>query len=220
MTVTVDVPAIAPRAAGPAFPSGFRRRLVWQLGTEFGPLLTFFVVFLASDLAPATAAYAAAVAVAFAVSWVRNRRVPVLPSLSVGLVLAFCGLTLALDDALFVKIQPTVMNLFFAAVIGIGWALGYRVVAMILAPECRLDEAGQRRLTMRTTSYLLALAVLNELVWRTASTDVWVAFKVIVLFGMNILFALSQIPLLRGHMTAERRTARPPVSRRRAGGGR
>lgn len=195
-----------PQARAP-LPPGFRLRLARQLATEFAPLLLFFLAFLWKDLVWATAVYALATAAAFASAWALHRRIPVLPSITTGLVLVFAGLTLVLDNELFIKIKPTVVNGFYGLVLGIGWLCGYRLVERVLGPELRLDESGLRRLTLHASLYLVGLAVLNELVWRTVPTDVWVVFKVFVLVACNLAFALSQLPLIRRHA---RFAAAPP----------
>lgn len=187
-------------AAGEPLPPGFRRRLLRHLTIEIGPLLLFFLGFLWQGLLWATAIYGVATVVAFALTWARHRRLPVLPSVTALLVLIFVGLTLALDEAVFIKIKPTVVNGFYGLVLLGGWLAGFRLVERVLGGEVELDETGLRLLTLRTGSYLLGLAVLNEIVWRSLPTEHWVLFKVFVMVGCNLLFAWSQLPLVRAHM--------------------
>ena len=49
------------------------------------------------------------------------------------------------------------------------------------------------------SSFFILLAVLNEIVWRTQTTDVWVNFKVFGIMGITIVFTIIQIPLLKKH---------------------
>ena len=181
-------------------PRGFKRRLLRHMAVELGPLLVFFGVYFLQGLLWATGAYAVATAAAFAVAWTHNRRLPVLPSITFLLVALFAGLTLAFDDATFIKIKPTVVNGFYGIVLLVGWLLGYRLVERVLAGHARLDDRGLRLLTLRAGAYLVGLAALNELVWRSVPTEVWVVFKVFVLVGLNLLFAWSQLPLVRRHL--------------------
>lgn len=183
-------------------PAGFKRRLFRQLLTELGPLLLFFLVFMWKDILWATAFYAAATVVAVGVSMALHRKLPILPLISAVLVMIFAGLTLLLEEEMFIKIKPTVINGFYGLTLGVGWLIGYRLVEKVLAPECTLDEDGLRALTLRVTAYLIGLALLNELVWRTVSTDTWVIFKVFVMVGLNLVFAWSQVPLVRRHLRA------------------
>jgi intracellular septation protein len=189
---------------GRMFPRGFRRRLGRQLLSEVGPPILFFIAFMASDIYYATAVYAAAATGSVALSWAKQRRVPVLPLISTGLVLIFAGLTLGLDDATFIKIKPTVTNGFYAAVIGVGWLMGFRLIDRMLKPEAELDDAGLRALTWRVFAYLTALAIANEAAWRLLSTEGWVTFKVFGLIFLNLTFAAAMLPLVKRHLIATR----------------
>jgi len=60
-----------------------------------------------------------------------------------------------------------------------------------------------RKLTLRCGLFFLFLAGLNEFVWRTQSTDFWVAFKVWGTMPLTMIFALSQLPLMQRHMVAD-----------------
>ncbi|MEQ8348763.1 MAG: septation protein IspZ [Sneathiellaceae bacterium] len=198
----------------PDLPPRFRRRLLRQLVTELAPLLIFFLVFLAKGLLWACAAYGGATIIAFAAAWQAHRRIPVLPSLTAFLVLLFAGLTIALDDATFIKIKPTVVNGFYGILLGIGWLLGYPLVARVLGPDARLDRTGLRIVTIAASIYLLALAGVNELVWRTLPTEQWVLFKVFVLVGCNLLFACAMLPVVRRHLQAGGAQDRPAATGR------
>lgn len=181
-------------------PTGFKRKLLRQLLIEVGPLLVFFLTFMWKGILLATAAYAVTTVVAFVLSWTTHRRFPVLPSVTTLLVATFAGLTLALDEALFIKIKPTVTNGFYGLVLLGGWLFGFRLVERVLGEHGKLDERGVRLLTWRAGGYLLFLAALNELVWRTASTEQWVIFKVFVIVACNLLFAWLQLPLIKRHL--------------------
>lgn len=191
-------------------PEGFACRLTRQLLTELGPLLVFFGVFMWRGLLWGTAAYAAATAAAYIAAWHAHRRLPILPTVSGLLVLVFAGLTLALEDGLYIKIKPTVVNGFYGIVLGLGWLMGLPLVERVLGSEMRLDEAGLRLVTIATSLYLIGLAVLNEIVWRSVSTDVWVTFKVFVLVGANLAFLLLLLPIFRRHLIAPSRGERDP----------
>lgn len=190
--------AAAGRLAG-GLPAGFKRRLGRQLAIEFGPLILFFLAFSWQGIYAATAVYAVAALLALGGSWWLHRRLPVVPLVATVLVVIFAGLTLALGEAMFIKIKPTVVNGFFALVLGIGWFCGFRLIDRSLGDELKLDEEGQRILTWRAVAYLVTLACLNEIVWRTLPTDTWVVFKVFILICCNVVFALCQLPLIRAH---------------------
>ena len=194
--------ARGPEAREAALPAGFKRRLFWQLLGEVGPLLTFFLAFGIWGIVPAAGVYAVATVASLGWSWYRHRHLPILPLVSTGLVMLFAGLTIALDDALFIKIKPTVTNGFFALVLAGGWLVGFRLIRRVLGQSVRLDEPGERLLTWRVAGYLGFLALANELVWRSVPTDVWVLFKVFIMVALNLAFGWSQLALIRRHRVA------------------
>jgi intracellular septation protein len=185
-----------------SLPSGFTLKLAGKLAGEVGPLLIFFLAYDWWGIFVATAAYAGATLVSLLLTWLTLRRLPLLPLISTALVAVFAGLTIALDNDLFIKLKPTVVNGFYALLIGGGWCLGFSVVRRVLAPTLVLDRAGERALTWRITAYLATLAVANEIVWRSFPLDLWVLFKVFISLGCNLLFVLVHFPFIRRHRVA------------------
>ena len=61
------------------------------------------------------------------------------------------------------------------------------------------SDRGWRILTLRWGLFFFLLALLNEIVWRTQTTDFWVAFKVWGIMPLTIVFALLQVPLILKH---------------------
>jgi intracellular septation protein len=164
---------------------------------DYGPLAVFFVAYLLLGLMAATAALIAASLAALLAAWALERRVPPIPLVTAALVVVLGGLTLWLRDETFIKMKPTIVQLLFAAVLGGSVVLGRPVLKPLLGPMMPpLSDAAWRQFTLRYALFFLAMAALNELVWRTQSTDVWVTFKVFGLSGLTFLFILSQIPFV------------------------
>jgi intracellular septation protein len=180
-----------------------------KLVLELGPLAVFFLFNARGGLFAATGAFMVATVAALAVSFVLVRRVPVMPLVSGVVVLVFGGLTLALNDELFIKLKPTIVNLLFAAVLLGGLAFGKSLLGLVFDEVIRLDAAGWRKLTLRWALFFLLLAALNELVWRMFSTDAWVSFKVFGVMPLTIAFALAQIPLMQRHALPEPSEEKP-----------
>ena len=170
--------------------------------SDYGPIAVFFAAYVTSDLLWATGALMAATAVALALSLAIARRVPLMPLITAGVVGVFGGLTLALQDETFIKMKPTIVQVLFAAILIGGLAFGRPLLKPLMGAAWSMDDQGWRKLTLRFALFFLAMAALNELVWRTQSTDFWVSFKVFGILGLTLLFALSQTPLMRRHHLA------------------
>ena len=122
-----------------------------------------------------------------------------MPLVSGVVVVVFGGLTLGLQDELFIKLKPTIVNTLFGVVLLGGLYFGRPLLAVVLDACSTSTDEGWRKLTLRWALFFFVLAVLNEIVWRTLSTDFWVSFKVFGIMPLTIVFALAQTPLLMRH---------------------
>jgi intracellular septation protein len=170
-----------------------------KLLIDLGPLIAFFAAYKLYDIMVATAAAIVATLVVLIVSWVRERRVAVMPIVTGVLMVVFGGLTLWLADETFIKMKPTMVNGLFAAVLLGGAAFGQGLIKHLFGMVFDLEEAAWRALSVRWGVFFAVLALLNEIVWRTVSTDLWVNFKVFGLIGLTVAFSLAQMPFLTRH---------------------
>ena len=167
--------------------------------TEYGPLVVFFGAYVLSDLITATAALMIATLAALVLSYAVSRRVPLMPLITAGVVGVFGGLTIWLNDETFIKLKPTIVQGLIAAVLLGGLAFGRSLLKPVLGSAWQMNDEGWRRLTFRFGIFFVAMALLNEAVWRTQSTDFWVSFKVFGIMGLTFLFILTQLPMLNRH---------------------
>jgi len=170
-----------------------------KLVLDIGPLILFFVVNAKAGIFAATAAFMAAVVVALVVSYVLIRRFPVMTVVSAVIVMVFGGLTIFLHDDTFIKMKPTLIYLLFAGVLGGGLLLRKPLLSIVFDSVFHLTDEGWRKLTIRWAVFFLVMAVLNEIVWRTQSTDFWVSFKLFGFVPLTFLFAIAQLPLMKKH---------------------
>ncbi len=174
-----------------------------KLALDLGPLVLFFAANARYGIFVATATFMVAVVVALAVSYALTRQLPIMPLVTAVIVLVFGGLTLILQDELFIKLKPTIIYLLFAGVLLGGLAFGKPLLGMVFDSVFHLTAEGWRKLTLRWAVFFLFLAVLNEIVWRTQTTDVWVSFKVFGVVPLTFLFGALQYPLLTKYAAPE-----------------
>ncbi len=191
-----------------------------KLALDLGPLLLFFVAnskpaLFEPWLAPlipqavqtgeragifvATAVFMVAILLALAASYALTRRLPAMALVSAVVVVVFGGATLIFQNETFIKLKPTIIYLLFAGTLFGGLIFRKPLLATVFDRMFNLTDEGWRKLTIRWALFFLALAVLNEIVWRTQSTDTWVTFKVFGVMPLTFLFAALQYPLLTRH---------------------
>jgi len=207
-------------------PAASKRHLnpLLKLALDMGPLLLFFfansrpALFmpLVGPLLPAaasgekagifvaTAVFMVAILVALVVSYALTRHLPVMAMVTAVIVVVFGGLTLVLHDDTFIKMKPTIIYLLFGGILLGGMLFNKPLLAVVFDSVFDLTEEGWRKLTLRWAIFFLALAVLNEIVWRTQTTDFWVNFKVFGVVPLTFIFAALQYPLLQKHAATEK----------------
>jgi intracellular septation protein len=167
---------------------------------EWGPLLAFFLANARGGIFWGTGIFMAATVLALAVSWGMTRKIAMVPLIGAVFVALFGGLTLWLQNETFIKVKVTLVNVLFGSILLVGLYFDKQFLKMVLGEALKMDDAGWRILTLRWGIFYFALAGLNEIVWRTVSTDLWVNFKVFGILPLTLLFAISQARLMNRHM--------------------
>ena len=138
-----------------------------------------------------------ATVIAVLFSYILEKKIPIMPTVGAGIVLLFGGLTIYFDNDVFFKMKPTIINVLFAVILYGGILINKPLLKYLLGAALKLEEAGWKILTQRWIGFFIALAVLNEIVWRTQSTDVWVNFKVFGILPITFIFTMTQFPLIK-----------------------
>ena len=191
---------------------------ILKFALELGPLLVFFFAnskgeqlaeqfpILASFGGPifiATGLFMIAMVISLGLSLLLTRTVPMMPLVTLAVVLVFGGLTLYLQDDTFIKMKPTIVNMLFASVLLIGFYFGKSFLAYVFESAFKITEEGWRILTLRWGLFFIFLAVLNEVVWRNSSTDFWVSFKVWGTMPITMVFAIFQMTVVTRYALPE-----------------
>lgn len=173
---------------------------ILKLALELGPLVVFFVSNSQFGIFNATIAFMAATAVSLGVSYALTRTIPTMPLVTGVFVMVFGGLTVWLQDELFIKLKPTIVNLLFASILGFGLLTGRLFMKIVLDSALSMTDRGWVVMTRAWMCFFVVLAVLNEIVWRSFSTDFWVSFKVFGVMPLTLIFSFSLIPMMTKHM--------------------
>lgn len=171
--------------------------------SDYGPIAVFFAAYMGWDLLVATAALMVATAVALVISLAVNKRVPLMPLITAGVVGVFGGLTLILNDETFIKLKPTIVQALIGAVLLGGLLFNKALLKPVMGAAWPMDDVGWRKLTRNFGLFFLVMAIANEIVWRTQTTDFWVTFKVFGIMGLTFAFSMTQIPILNRYRIEE-----------------
>ena len=179
-----------------------------RLALELGPLALFFLANAYGDrfgvaegqrIFAATGLFIVATVAALSINYALVRKLPIMPLVSGVVVVVFGGLTLFLQNEIFIKLKPTIVNTLFGLVLLGGLYFRKPLLQIVLDSVFELTEEGWRKLTLRWALFFFALAALNEIVWRTQTTDFWVNFKVFAVLPITLVFGALQYPLLIKH---------------------
>ena len=168
-----------------------------KLLIDIGPLAVFFIFYSKSDLKSAIIPFMIATIIAVLFSYIMEKKIPVMPTVSALIILIFGGLTIYFDNEVFFKMKPTIINLLFALILYGGVIVKKSLLKFLLGAAIKLEDEGWKILTQRWISFFIALAILNEIVWRTQSTDIWVNFKVFGILPITFIFTITQFPLIK-----------------------
>lgn len=184
-----------------------------RLLIDLGPLVVFFAVNFWKDIFSATVAFMVAITAAMLLSRIKYKHISPMLWFSGLMVLVLGGVTIWLHDETFIKMKPTFVYIAIGGVLLFGLYTGRNLLHSVLGTAYPgLDQEGWRKLTRNWIVFFLVMAVVNEAVWRTSSTDFWVAFKLWFFLPATFLFALANIPMLMRHgLNIEESKEEPPI---------
>ena len=172
---------------------------------EFGPIILFFIgylrlrdqVFTISGteydwFIIVTAAFVPLLALTTFILWRLTGHLSKMQLATVVLVAVFGGLSVWLNDDRFFKMKPTMIYVLFGGILGVGLLQGKSYLKFVMEEALPLQDEGWMILTRRLTAFFIGLAVLNEIIWRTQSTDTWVYFKTFGLTAAVFVFFMTQ----------------------------
>lgn len=180
-----------------------------KTGLELGPIVLFFVVysrikeqqfsFFGQDyqgFIVATAMFIPVLLATTGILWFLTGKLSKMQLMTAVLVVVFGGMSIWFNDDRFFKMKPTIIYLLFGGILGVGLLRGKSYLRAVMEEALPMQEQGWMILTRRLCVFFLSLAVLNEVIWRTMSTDAWVNFKTFGLTAGVFLFFILQTSLI------------------------
>ncbi|MBO6465622.1 MAG: septation protein A [Pelagibacteraceae bacterium] len=176
---------------------------IFKLLIDIGPLAVFFIFYTRSDLKTAILPFMIATTIAVLFSYIIEKKIPIMPTVGAVIILIFGGLTIYFDNETFFKMKPTIINLLFAGILYGGIILNKSLLRYLLGAALKLQDEGWDILTKRWIGFFIALAILNEIVWRTQTTDIWVNFKVFGILPITFIFTLTQFSTIKKYQVED-----------------
>lgn len=176
---------------------------LYKLFIDIGPLAVFFIFYNKSGLQASILPFMIATIIAVIFSYILEKKIPIMPTFGAGIVLIFGGLTIYFNNEIFFKMKPTIINFLFAVILYGGVIIKKPLLKLLLGAALKLEEEGWKILTQRWIGFFIALAILNEIVWRTQSTDMWVNFKVFGILPITFIFTMTQFPLIKKYQVED-----------------
>ena len=164
---------------------------------EINPLILFFIVNAKYGIIVATKIFVITTLIALVVSYLHLKKFSAPLLITSFLVLIFGGLTIFFKDPTFIKLKPTIVYLLFSSFLFLGLILKKNFLKIYLSNLIKLNNIGWDILTKRWSLFFLAMAILNEIIWRNFSTDFWVSFKVFGFLPLTIIFMMLQNGLMK-----------------------
>ena len=170
--------------------------------TDFGPLLIFFTFYYRSgnNLSVAIPPLIISTIIAVIIVYFAEKKIPYIPLMGCLIITFFGGLALYFNNPIFLYLKPTIINLIFALILLIGRLFfAKNFLKHLLQSSFQLDDLGWDKLNNRWAYFFIFLALLNEIVWRTQSEEMWVNFKVWGILPLTFVFTGLQLPLINKH---------------------
>ena len=174
--------------------------------TDIGPLVIFFLIYYNNDknLKVAIPPLIVATIISILIVWILEKKIPMVPLLGGILITFFGGLTIYFDNPIFIYLKPTIINILFGLALLFGkYFTKEPVLKKILGKSIPLSDEGWIILNKRWMYFFFALALLNEIVWRTQSEEFWVNFKVWGMLPITFIFTAFQIGLINKYKLNE-----------------
>ena len=177
-----------------------------KLLVDFGPLAIFFIFYKRTvNIIDAIQPLIIATIISVLISYIIEKKIPVMPTLGAIVITIFGGLTLYFDNPIFIYMKPTIINIIFAGILFIGNILNKPLLKHLMGASINMKDEGWFELSKRWVVFFIFLAILNEIIWRNFSKaygnqptdDIWINFKVFGILILTFIFSVTLYPILK-----------------------
>lgn len=160
------------------------------------PLASFFIAFKLYDIILATQSLIIVTIIFLLLTYLLEKKIATMPLVSAGFLTFFGGLTIFSNNEIFIKMKPTLVNLVFAMILIIGYLKDKAFLKYLLSSAIVMSDKAWKIFSLRWGLFFIGLALVNEIIWRSFSTDFWVSFKVFGMLPITLVFMATQMPFL------------------------
>ena len=165
---------------------------------DVGPLAIFFIFYKRTgNILDAIIPLIIATTIAILISYIVEKKIPVMPTVGGIIILIFGGLSYYFENKIFFYMKPTIINILFAGTLIIGNYLNKPLLKYLMGSAINLKDKGWFELSKRWSIFFIFLAILNEIIWRYFSEDAWVNFKVFGILTLTFIFSISLFPIIK-----------------------
>ena len=165
---------------------------------DVGPLAVFFIFYKKTgNIIDAIIPLIIATAIAIIISYIVEKKIPLMPTIGGFIILIFGGLSLYFENKIFFYMKPTIINILFAGTLIIGNYLNKPLLKYLMGSAINLTDKGWFELSKKWIMFFLFLAILNEIIWRFFSENTWVNFKVFGIITITFIFSLYLFPIIK-----------------------
>lgn len=167
---------------------------------DIAPLVIFFMCFKYYDIFTATAVLMGLSIISTIYLYYMERKIPWVPLITTIFIVLLGGMTILFKDESFIKIKLTVVNGILAAILLAGYLKGKGLLKYVFGAAMNMPDTAWRQFSLRWAVFFIFLAILNEIIWRSYSTPIWVNYKAFGVLGLTFLFMISQYPFLKKYI--------------------
>jgi len=167
---------------------------------DVGPLVVFFVFYkITGNILETIIPLIIATTISILISYIIEKKIPLMPTIGGSIIVIFGGLSIYFENKIFFYMKPTIINILFASILIAGNYFKKPFLKYLSGNVIQLTDFGWYELSKRWSIFFIILAILNEIIWRFFSEELWVNFKVFGILSLTIIFSITLYPIIQNN---------------------